>query len=144
LNSDQLNDLILEKIKDLDPAKRNKFISDIAKLQQVNPKDRAFTTSTDNKREFLLQKCHSVLKQFEMKRKTKSALKLHQQQQQQQSGQIISSNLNSLEKSFIQDNSTNETQNNEPLDDSDKNDNIHEQTTREHSRSRRTRYRKHG
>jgi len=74
VSEEQLKEIFLNKLRNLDPEKRNKIIKDIANLQQVNPKNRSFSSINENKKQELLQRLHERRNQLGMKRKSKKTL----------------------------------------------------------------------
>lgn len=74
ISEEQLKGMLLDKIRSLDPDQRNKIIKEIASLQQVNPKNRSFSSINENKRQALLQRLHEKRDQLGMKRKSKQVL----------------------------------------------------------------------
>lgn len=71
---DQLREVLLKKIRELDPDKRDKIMADLANLQQVNPNNKSFSSIGDNKRQMLLRKLHEKRGQLALRRKPKRVL----------------------------------------------------------------------
>jgi len=62
---------IINKLNSMSPQERNKIFERIAKLKQVNPHDKKFTTCENNDRTELLRKYRERKEQLAMKRMTK-------------------------------------------------------------------------
>ena len=77
---DDLRTILIDQLRKMEPDKRVQFITNLAKMQQVNQNGRQYSNLTDNHRENLKKKLREKKEQLAMQRASKY-IKLKKQEQ---------------------------------------------------------------
>lgn len=73
-SKEELQALFIDRLRKMPEGERNKILTNLAKLKQVNPNNRQFVSLPDQHKETLLKKLHEKRQGLEMRRKPKTQI----------------------------------------------------------------------